>query len=81
MKDVILVCDCPDMPSFAKNAFEILFPNRPVPVIRKVLGKGVGQFYEIASALTKTTKKYAYYIKEEHQNVMVWDLVKGVQVL
>lgn len=81
MANEIVTCGCNDTDKFAKDAFKILFPDTDIPPLSQ--HQSISQNPEICEfvkALEKSNKPYAYYFKEENDNIEAWDLLKGVRV-
>lgn len=75
--NVIVVCDCKGMPPFAENAYSLLFPDEPRPVV--LTAERAHDLYpsnEYFAALAKSEQKFALAFKGDE----IWDLKKGEQI-
>lgn len=86
MDPVIVTCGCGDTDSFAQDAFKLLFPKHPLPLIKnaeELVESAVPSSIarEQLKALHKAKTKFAYYMKfDEEDNFECWDLLKGVRI-
>lgn len=69
----IVTCGCGDTDQFARDAFHLIFPKRPIPPI-EVADPSCSN--KQVAALAKSEGKYAYYFGPTE----TWDLLKGVRV-
>lgn len=73
----IIVCDCKDMPSFARDAYKLLFKGSPVPPITQTDNfSEFGEWAQYLTAALKAGAKYAYAIHDGE----LWDLLRGLRV-
>ena len=90
MSDIIITCDCRDMPKFAQEAFAILFPDEIHPLLitkkeipplaRRYEGTDFGAYL---LALQRNREKFARYfiISKKGDVVEQYDLRKGTRIL
>lgn len=73
----IVVCDCKDMPQFAKDVFKLLFPKEELPPITQTSNfSEFGEWEIYPKAMVKAKKKYAFLLWDKE----LWDLIRGVRV-
>ena len=89
MTNYIIVCDCKDMPQFAQEAFSILFPEKPSPILTRkrdipslLLDFEGTDFGDYLNALYQNKEKYAYsfVVDDGGKIINLYDLKKGVKV-
>lgn len=86
----ILCCKCDGMPKFTKDAFSLLKPGEPTPVIysgkdeiyKLVNSLNDGNFKNYASALAKNKDKYAYLfeVADNGDIVTQYNLKTGAKI-
>lgn len=88
MNKYLLICKCSNMKQTAEMAFNIAFPNEPLPKIYKDSAisllteqKPNTNFASYVSAIRKKHGRFAYYVEEENGDIVqVYDLLKGKRV-
>lgn len=86
----IITCDCKDTPRFAQEAFSILFPKEPAPMLikkRDIPSLSINfentDFGNYLNALYNNKEKFSHFfeITDGGEVVEQWDLQKGVRIL
>lgn len=93
MKSLIACCSCQKVPSYSKDAFQIMFDGIPLPEMYVGI-KEIRHFAESLApkwnvtqyllALAKSKEKYSYYfVYDENTGDVItqYDLLKGRKVL
>lgn len=85
MSKYILICNCGGREGKAKAAYQILFPNEPLPEIikgKEAIAKfALIQKNEHIKAIAKLTGKFSYYVNiEDGEITEEYDLMTGKRV-
>lgn len=84
--NVILFCDCGVTRRFVEDAFNILFPDKPIPEMVKpddeLLSMVRTHIRVYKGWNTEFDEKYAYYLNNEEYNedMVIYDLMTGEKI-
>lgn len=82
----LLICNCGGREGKAKSAYEILFPNQPLPTIIKgkesIMKLATEKQNEHLKAIAKLSGKFSYYINLNENNEIIeeYDLITGKRI-
>jgi len=85
--EYIVTCHCQDMPKYAAEAFSMLFPDTPHPIMlvgdKQILDEAnrrQDSLSPILMGISKNKEKFAFFIKLTDEGPELWDLKKGIRI-
>lgn len=85
--EFIAICSCQGMPQYATEAFSMLFPDTPHPVMlvgnKQILDEANRRqdaLSPILLGISKNKENFAFFVKLTDEGPELWDLRKGIRI-